>query len=154
MLDFTPVLYVCINKHVFTLISCHRMIISYQPCRCNTGMEEQKSSFTKFLFSKQQNSFFPGHIDYWLRLKPDLDNAIVLEEFTSGQPHIFNSCITILHITSLQNLRLVFENVALAFSFQMPCRGIWIHWDIHWPATAGMKLNKSKCQILHLGWSN
>lgn len=68
--------------------------------------------------------FFPGHIDSWLRLKPDLDNAILLEELTSAQPHIFNSCITILDVTSLQNLRLVFENFALALSYKMPCRGI------------------------------
>lgn len=36
------------------------MIISYQLCRYDTGIEEQKLSFTKFLFSKQEIVFSLG----------------------------------------------------------------------------------------------
>lgn len=128
MLDFTPVLYMCINRHVFTLISCHRtmaMIISYQPCRYNTGIKEQKLSFTKFLFSKQEMTLF------FLLAHPLLTEAETWPRqchspwgITSAQPHILNSCITVLDISSLQNLMLVFENVALVVGFKMPCRGI------------------------------
>lgn len=78
--------------------------------------------------------------------------ALFLEQF----------CSTCLSIIWMQEL-----NAPLASSLMIPnwevlltllrdkmaCRGIWVAWSI-WANINSMKLNKNKCQILHLGRSD